>query len=763
MTTNLQIKFFTFVDTVLRVPPLFVMDEVLKLSFGFSPLMTSKLSERYSSFVYNERPLIDDVLSVDHLNIQEDENQWNHYENQTTDKYTESNVHDIEYTFIPLVGKVLCCILAVSIAQIVFLLSWSKLAKFYKFIFSILLIVISYQTNMATFKVLSTLEKVPQPALLRSLFTMNTAALWESGWKIFCLTSNYLVQAGLGLIFATITPNVKSSILRGVIILLFLSPTLSQLLPLPNSLKNSIPFFTALIPLCILKYVFLQNISTFIIHLVNGFNYAKSIIHNYGVHSLLESEWARLNVPNVLRTFWLIRTAHHLTFLLSNYMFLKRDYHSLFTMDPVDMFLIFKEVMISGCDTSIALLGMTSIVSYIGHYIGVVLQAVLLSDDADKSLGTICAILFFVLAEQSGLTVLEGSKRFIRLCRNFTFLFTAMLHFTHNMVNPVLMSLSASRNPVTHRHVRVLSLCFALILFPCLLVYTLWSHFTLSTWLLAVSAFSTQVVVKTLVSLLIYVLFLIDAYRNNFWESLDDYVYYIRAFGNSVEFVFGILLFFTGAWIYLFESGGSIRATMICIHAYFNIWCEAKNGWNVFMKRRTAVKKINSLPEATEEELEKLSDVCAICFQDLNNAKVTKCHHFFHSICLRKWLYVRDSCPLCHETLYRTENIEAKSEEIDIPVAENERNENVDEVTEVGNTQNSDDQSEDKDFEVILKKETLATDEVNFSEENTESAPSQFEGAASTSLPDGVETSTYNPLLNLSDKNTRLRKVGRES
>jgi len=47
----------------------------------------------------------------------------------------------------------------------------------------------------------------------------------------------------------------------------------------------------------------------------------------------------------------------------------------------------------------------------------------------------------------------------------------------------------------------------------------------------------------------------LDARRQFFWEKLDDYLYYVRAFGNSVEFCFGILLFINGAWILVFESG----------------------------------------------------------------------------------------------------------------------------------------------------------------------------------------------------------------
>lgn len=62
-------------------------------------------------------------------------------------------------------------------------------------------------------------------------------------------------------------------------------------------------------------------------------------------------------------------------------------------------------------------------------------------------------------------------------------------------------------------------------------------------------------------------------------------------------------------------TGGAIRAIMMCIHAYFNIWCEARAGWSVFMKRRSAVHKISALPEATPAQLQAFDDVCAICYQ----------------------------------------------------------------------------------------------------------------------------------------------------
>lgn len=61
--------------------------------------------------------------------------------------------------------------------------------------------------------------------------------------------------------------------------------------------------------------------------------------------------------------------------------------------------------------------------------------------------------------------------------------------------------------------------------------------------------------------------------------------------------------------------------------------------------------KINSFPEATEQQLRDFDDVCAICYQELSSARITRCKHYFHGVCLRKWLYVQDICPLCHEEL----------------------------------------------------------------------------------------------------------------
>ena len=47
------------------------------------------------------------------------------------------------------------------------------------------------------------------------------------------------------------------------------------------------------------------------------------------------------------------------------------------------------------------------------------------------------------------------------------------------------------------------------------------------------------------------------------------------------------------------------------------------------------------------------NDVCVICFLNLDQEKVveTKCKHQYHNNCIKHWLQVKHSCPLCNNML----------------------------------------------------------------------------------------------------------------
>ncbi|XP_017083227.1 protein TRC8 homolog isoform X2 [Drosophila eugracilis] len=540
--------------------------------------------------------------------------------------------------------KFVICLFGFLSAACIFMLWTRHLVMVYMFLTSLGLTFLSYWSNVSA---LALMER--SPSILEDLMSLNTTRLLDSGGVVMSLAPHLMAQWFMGMLFAYIHLGPRFEMLQKSMPIIFASPILVAMLPLPPKVAQHLPVVAGFAPIILTKITLMHSAMEASRTVYNGYQYAMNFVSNFGLSALIENEWQRLNVPNVLRVFWTIRI------IQGGYALATTE-----TDEPLELMPATQKLLVDGCETLTAVLGMTGVISMICHYIGRGFQWYLLTydNDEEKSLGTVSAVLFYILALQTGLTSLSPDKRFIRLCRNLCLLMTALLHFLHNIVSPILMSLSAARNPSRKRHVRALTVCAFLVVMPVSLLYYLWSQRSISTWLLAVTAFSVEVIVKVLVSLATYTLFLLDARRQFFWEKLDDYLYYVRAFGNSVEFCFGILLFINGAWILIFESGGAIRAIMMCIHAYFNIWCEARAGWSVFMKRRSAVHKISALPEATPAQLQAFDDVCAICYQEMYSAKITRCRHFFHGVCLRKWLYVQDRCPLCHEIMMYTDKAE---------------------------------------------------------------------------------------------------------
>ncbi|CAL1673638.1 unnamed protein product [Lasius platythorax] len=643
-------RILSFADVIMRVPPLFIIDELLRIGLGL-PNDNIVLDSTENGFkTTNVGTIVNSISAV------------------TTDSFLIEQFDLTRFTYktyLIIIFKFLSCCLGCLAALYTFMLCTRHLIIVYLYLISIGVIFVSYWSNVSTMKAVIAYMNSHEPAtsILDNILSLNLSDVLYNGPGLLII-QNYILQCLLASIFCYIHLAPRHPVVQKLLVLSFMSPSILGIHPLPVQYLYHAPVCATLIPLAVCKFIIWYNGISMLRTIYIAYRHARNFIINYGLSALAETEWMRLNVPCVLRTFWMLRVGEQVIQILGNH----------YGEETFNYYVMVRTLLVNGCETLTAVLGMTSIISFICHYIGCFFQWVLLTEDEDeKSIGTVSAILFYILALQTGLTSLDREKRLIRLYRNFCLLFTAILHFVHNIVNPLLMSLSASHNPALHRHLRALAVCAFLIFFPVTLLIFLWSHFTVSTWLLAVSVFSIEVIVKVLVSLAIYSLFLIDAYRSAFWEQFDDCVYIIRSFGNTVEFAFGIILFFNGFWILVFESGGAIRAIMMCIHAYFNIWCEAKAGWSVFMKRRTAVNKINSLPEAKIEQLEKLDDVCAICYQEMQSAKITQCNHYFHGVCLRKWLYVQDRCPLCHDILYKVENVQSRDND-SLAVDEDRRN-----------------------------------------------------------------------------------------
>ncbi|XP_075681874.1 E3 ubiquitin-protein ligase RNF139 [Rhinoderma darwinii] len=440
-----------------------------------------------------------------------------------------------------------------------------------------------------------------------------------------------------------------------LIIVNMLVPAVGSIIELPFELQETLVFISGLVfavytTVCLsLRFKWFYYSTKYTVLLL------KHMYQVYGLQVMLEDAWKKIHFPEVLRVFWLTRLATQAVLLV--YMVRLANASAgdaAYFMRWSDFWELVCNLIISGCDSTLTVLGMSAVISSLAHYLGLGILAFIGStEEEDKRLGFVAPVLFFILALQTGLSGLKPEERLIRLCRNMCLLLTAILHFIHGMTDPVLMSLSASHVSSFRRHFPVLLVSAFLFVLPILLSCVLWHYYALNTWLFAVTAFCVELCLKVIVSLTVYTLFMIDGHYSVVWEKLDDYVYYVRSTGSIVEFIFGVVMFGNGAYTMMFESGSKIRACMMCLHAYFNIYLQAKNGWKTFMNRRTAVKKINSLPEVQVSEDSEIDDVCAICYQEFRtSARVTPCHHYFHALCLRKWLYIQDTCPMCHQKVY---------------------------------------------------------------------------------------------------------------
>lgn len=90
-------------------------------------------------------------------------------------------------------------------------------------------------------------------------------------------------------------------------------------------------------------------------------------------------------------------------------------------------------------------------------------------------------------------------------------------------------------------------------------------------------------------------------------------------------------------------------ATFIFYHSIILNYKGAKTKYWQKLKEENDILKI--FRQATKKEIKEWDDICAICLQPLERAKVTRCAHLFHAECLRKCCKMSNHCPLCKADL----------------------------------------------------------------------------------------------------------------
>ncbi|KAJ0008703.1 hypothetical protein NQD34_016118 [Periophthalmus magnuspinnatus] len=371
------------------------------------------------------------------------------------------------------------------------------------------------------------------------------------------------------------------------------------------------------------------------------------VIDLYRLMAVGISLWTQFAVPVLFSVFWFVLFVVQLGSDISS--------GNLSTSHQGIIFFLLSSVS-ECCATPYSLLGLTFVVSYLAlgllnlckFYLG---GYAAVQNENVMHRGVTEGVTLLLLALQTGLLDMQSLQRTFLLSIILFIVVTSTLQSMIEITDPVILSLGASRNRSLWKHFRGLSMCLLLLVFPIFMAYKISQFFHMDFWLLILVSSCMLTSLQVTGTMLIYSLFMVELFRSDPIESLDEVIYWVNAVSRVLEFMVALCVVAYGTWESLFGEWSWMGASVIIIHSYFNVWLRAQSGWKSFLLRQEAAKKINSLPKATTEQLERHNDVCSICFQEMNSAVITYCGHFFHGNCLRKWLYVQETCPMCHQAV----------------------------------------------------------------------------------------------------------------
>ncbi|XP_005103291.1 E3 ubiquitin-protein ligase RNF139 [Aplysia californica] len=378
--------------------------------------------------------------------------------------------------------------------------------------------------------------------------------------------------------------------------------------------------------------------------------YIKIHIREIGFDGVILRVMEKANLSWLLRVFFFSRLSYQL--LTSKTI---SESSSIWRMDSSEFWyflkLLVSEVLFDLCGTILSIMSMASMISIVsGFCLSIVYRIIGAHDEEESMQPAVSGFLFVLLAMQTGITSISSETRLQLLLQNCILLLVANQHFVQGVTADLI--LKASTDDVSFKkHVRPMLPYLVFFSFPFIVVTRLWQYPFRLSWLLAISAFTIELVVKSLTTQVIYCINMVHSHTNYFHDNIDDLLFYVKAGSGCLDFVCGIFLFVNGAYIFFFESGGLIRLTMMIIHFYWNIYQTALRGLKTFQLRMSAWDKVNKLQLASQEQLDENADICSICYQEMTEAVVIKCSHVFHRACLKKWLTIQERCPLCHTDL----------------------------------------------------------------------------------------------------------------
>jgi TRC8 N-terminal domain/Ring finger domain len=399
---------------------------------------------------------------------------------------------------------------------------------------------------------------------------------------------------------------------------------------------------------CLVTASYLLNRASIIIDVTfDALHSAGEAVRAYGWIPFTVALWCRMLLPAQLLVFWLGLLALQLYRLW----WAEGEPSSVPLLSGVLL------CVAECCTTPLAFIGACVTQSYLANGVIVATRKFLGNPYVDCHRGVTEGLMMFLVGVQSSLVVLERPKRVFLTTVVLFMAFSSLLQSVYELVESVLLALAVSQSRQFHLHLRAVLVCLFLIFCPLLTVHLVWQNYDVDFWSIIVTSMCVLTSLQAVGSLLIYGLlvhdnFMIPGSKLNPFDSADRMIYGVKSGVRLVELVIAII--FTGYSLERSVVGSCswMNASIIAVHCYFNIWTRLQTGWLDFMQRREATKQLMVMPTATAFELCQNNDVCTICYQEMDSGcdsvvRVTTCRHFFHDVCLRKWLFVQDFCPIC--------------------------------------------------------------------------------------------------------------------
>ncbi|KAJ6640034.1 Protein TRC8 like [Pseudolycoriella hygida] len=522
---------------------------------------------------------------------------------------TNMGLGDLDGTHVPFtIFKFVACLLGVLCCGFTIIAPLLVLRKLYVFVISVAVIVLSYWSNMSAINLIS-----DSPNILQDILSLNVTCLPDPGGAAVSILCHFIGQWLMGLLFAHVHYGPRNEIVQKWIPYNLLMPILLAMLPLPHQLLMHSPAFAAILPvvlsiitlwtsrqwavnICLLVLVYFREYET---------DAGMNKWNRLDIHSALRTCW-------ILRTIGQLFSA----IVFSEEVFLWSTVAQNLLAGGCETLIAIMgmaSIVSAIClqiEKLVQLFVPCVIESHRFHTFGSISFAAfvnftmeygLTSLSPDKRFAGLCRNLCRLTITVLNLIHLTIKPVWISL--NATgnpsrkkYARTLLLYMFVLVVAIALVAMLWTKHSSSTWLLTVT--IFAVQFIVNVLV-------TLSTHTLVLLDARRQTSWEKLDDCVYYM----NAFSDYVQLSFDIFL----SVDHLWVLVFESEYFSYKASLYFFEHGAIIRVASLTVIAQ-SAWCEAQAMWAEFMKRRKTAQKISSLADASETQLGTL-DVCSICYQ----------------------------------------------------------------------------------------------------------------------------------------------------